>query len=144
MGNRDLDVMPPATLFPCTPPRPVPVLHIHGTQDACYPFDGGYVPLSAITAEPVMTTVENWAVRNGCTLNTTTVLTNGAASCRRYACPHPGDVELCTIDGGGHYWPGGDDWGGSEFVCGLNQGVRSADLLANDAMWSWFADHPMP
>jgi hypothetical protein len=52
------------------------------------------------------------------------------------------------IDGGGHYWPGGDDWTGaglpSEIVCGANQGVRSADLVANDAFWSWFTAHPMP
>ena len=48
------------------------------------------------------------------------------------------------IDGGGHYWPGGDDWAGSEVFCGSNQGARSADLIANDAFWSWFSAHPMP
>jgi polyhydroxybutyrate depolymerase len=145
MGNRNLDVTPVQTLFPCSPGRPVSVLHIHGTQDACYPFDGGYVPLSAITAEPVMTTVTDWAGRNGCSPGPpSTVLTAGIASCQEYPCPEAGEVELCTIDGGGHYWPGGDDWTGSEVVCGLNQGVRSMDLIANDALWTWFQRHPMP
>ena len=144
MGNRNLDVTPVQTLFPCSPGRPVSVLHIHGTQDACYPFDGGYVPLSAITAEPVMTTVTDWAGRNGCSSGPpSTVLTAGIATCQQYPCPEAGEVELCTIDGGGHYWPGGDDWTASEVVCGLNQGVRSMDLIANDALWSWFLRHPM-
>jgi polyhydroxybutyrate depolymerase len=144
LGNRNLDVTPVKTLFPCTPARPVPVLHIHGTRDACYPFDGGLGPLSFCTFEPVLTTIQGWVARNGCSAMPTTVRTNGAATCQLYPCPHAGDVELCTIDGGGHYWPGGGDWAGSEIFCGLGQGVRSADLVANDALWSWFTAHPMP
>jgi polyhydroxybutyrate depolymerase len=145
MGNRNLDVTPAEALFPCSPARSVPVLHIHGTQDACYPFDGGYVPLSAITAEPVMVTVADWVIRNGCSSSPpTTVLTAGLATCLLYPCPATGAVELCTIDGGGHYWPGGDDWAGSQVVCGLSQGVRSMDLIANDVLWKWFVQHPMP
>jgi len=145
MGNRDLDTTPVNTLFPCTPGRQVPILHIHGTQDACYPFDGGWGPLSLLTFEAVMVTIDNWVARNGCgTGNPTTVLTNGAATCNLYPCPKAGEVEFCMIDGGGHYWPGGDDWTASEVVCGSNQGIRSADLIANDAFWSWFLEHPMP
>ena len=145
MGNRNLDVTPVQTLFPCSPGRPVPVLHIHGTQDACYPFDGGYVPLSAITAEPVSVTVADWVTRNGCSSGPpATVLSAGLATCVTYPCSATGEVELCTIDGGGHYWPGGDDWTGSQVVCGTSQGVRSGDLIANDALWTWFVRHPMP
>ena len=145
IGNVDLDVMPPETLFQCNPSRQVPVMHIHGTQDACYPFDGGFGPLSLATFISAPTTVEGWLTRNGCSTGPpTNVLSNGAASCNLYPCPHAGEVEFCTIDGGGHYWPGGDDWAGSEVFCGSNQGVRSADLIANDAIWSWFQAHPMP
>jgi polyhydroxybutyrate depolymerase len=145
LGNTDYDTMPVETLFPCNPPRQVPVLHIHGTQDACYPFDGGWGPLSLVTFESVPVTVQNWVTRNGCSTNPpTTVLQNGAATCQLYPCPHAGEVEFCTIDGGGHYWPGGDDWAGSEVFCGSNQGIRSADIIANDAVWNWFTAHPMP
>jgi polyhydroxybutyrate depolymerase len=146
MGNRDLDTFPsPTTLFPCNPTRPVPVLHIHGTQDACYPFDGGWGPLSLLTFEGVPVTVQNWVARNGCEAGSPTqVFSHGAASCVLYPCAKTGEVELCTIDGGGHYWPGGDDWAGSTFLCGANQGVRSSDIIANDAMWDWFTTHPMP
>jgi polyhydroxybutyrate depolymerase len=145
MGNQDLDIHPATTLFACNPTRKVPILHIHGTQDACYPFDGGWGPLSLLTFEAVPVTIQGWLARNGCGSGApTTVLTHGAATCLLYPCPKAAEVELCTIDGGGHYWPGGDDWSGSTVFCGANQGVRSSDLLANDAMWSWFQAHPMP
>jgi polyhydroxybutyrate depolymerase len=145
LGNMDLDMTPPETLFACNPGRQVPVLHIHGTQDACYPFDGGWGPLSLVTFESVPVTIANWVARNGCSpAPPTTVLANGAATCQLYPCPHAGEVEFCTIDGGGHYWPGGGDWAGSEVFCGSNQGALSADIVANDAFWSWFTAHPMP
>jgi polyhydroxybutyrate depolymerase len=143
-GETDYDKTPHPTLFPCRPARPVPVLHIHGTQDTCYPFDGGWGPLSLVTFEPVMVTIQDWVTRNGCGSGSPrTVFNNGAASCQLYPCPKQGEVELCTIDGGGHYWPGGDDWGGSTVFCGSGQGARSSDIIANDAFWSWFTDHPM-
>jgi polyhydroxybutyrate depolymerase len=145
LGATDYDTTPIEQLFPCNPPRQVPVLHIHGTQDACYPFDGGWGPLSLVTFESVPVTVQNWVNRNGCSSSPpTTVLQNGAATCQLYPCPHAGEVEFCMIDGGGHYWPGGDDWAGSEVFCGANQGARSADIIANDAFWNWFTAHPMP
>jgi polyhydroxybutyrate depolymerase len=146
IGDVNLDKMPPETLFQCNPGRQVPVMHIHGTQDACYPFDGGWGPLSLVTFVSAPVTVQEWIARNGCTADAapTNVLSNGAASCNLYPCPHAGEVEFCTIDGGGHYWPGGDDWAGSEVFCGSNQGIRSADLIANDTIWSWFLAHPMP
>lgn len=144
-GQTDYDTKPNKTLFACNPGRPVPILHIHGTQDVCYPFDGGFGPLSLATFEPVMVTIGNWVTRNGCSAGSpTTVSTNGAAACRMYPCPEAGAVELCLIDGGGHYWPGGDTWGGSTVFCGSGQGALSADIVANDAFWAWFVAHPMP
>jgi polyhydroxybutyrate depolymerase len=144
-GATDYDMTPPETLFDCTPGRPVPVLHIHGTQDACYPFDGGWGPLSLVTFEPVMTTIQGWVQRNGCgDAGPTNVYTNDAASCNLYPCPQEGQVELCIITGGGHYWPGGDAWAGSTVFCGSDQGFLSSDIVANDAFWTWFTDHPMP
>jgi polyhydroxybutyrate depolymerase len=144
-GQTDYDKTPNETLFPCNPGRPLPVLHIHGTQDACYPFDGGWGPLSLVTFQPVMVTIQDWLTRNGCgTGAPTNVLTNGAATCNMYPCPEAGEVELCTIDGGGHYWPGGDPWAGATVFCGSGQGALSDDIIANDAFWSWFVAHPMP
>lgn len=143
-GATNNDVTPPAPLFACKPSRKMPVLEIHGTEDACYPIDGGLGSLSGVTFEPVHTTIDGWVARNGCGQTSTRAYTNGAAKCQRYDCPAPGDVTFCTIEGAGHYWPGGDDWPGSEFLCGLNQGVRSADVHGNDFIWDYFKAHPMP
>ena len=144
LGATNLDATPPATIFPCNPTRPVPVLHIHGTVDACYPFDRGPGPLAGVTFEPVPTTIQGWLAREGCGAATTTTFANGIATCSAYACPAPGAVTFCTLQGGGHYWPGGDDWLGSESLCGMHQGVRSSDLDANTIIWRWFAAHPLP
>jgi polyhydroxybutyrate depolymerase len=145
IGNVDLDMTPPETLFQCNPGRKVPVLHIHGTQDACYPYDGGWGPLSVVTFESVSVTIQNWLGLNGCSQSPpSTVLAKGATTCQLYPCPQTGEVELCTIDGGGHYWPGGGDWAGSEVFCGSNQGALTSDISANDVFWSWFMSHPMP
>jgi poly(3-hydroxybutyrate) depolymerase len=59
---------------------------------------------------------------------------HGDATCVTHGnCADGADVELCTI-AGGHQWPGG-------FVIpGL--GYRSNDLMATDAIWSFFVAHP--
>lgn len=144
MGEKDLQAHPPATIFACNPARAMPILHIHGTHDACYPFKGGWGPAAAVVFEPVMDTVGGWVKRNGCAATAANVYQNAAATCVAWDCTAPGDVTLCTIDGAGHYWPGGDDWPGSKIACGLNQGARSKDLIANDFIWEYFASHPMP
>ena len=44
------------------------------------------------------------------------------------------DVVFCTINGGGHQWPGGD-------ALPL-LGTKSDDLIATDAIWDFFVAHP--
>ena len=51
IGDVDLRQDAGGDAVPVQPGRQVPVLHIHGTQDACYPFDGGWGPLSLVTFE---------------------------------------------------------------------------------------------
>ena len=114
----------------CTPSRPVAVFHVHGTSDLVIPYNGGGINNS----EPVATTMNRWATNNGCSSGTTIVYDHGDATCiRRNGCA--ADVELCTIDGGGHQWPGGDS-------LGAFNGTKSDDLIATDAAWAFFAAHP--
>lgn len=151
LGRDDRSQMPPKPFFTCAPKRHVPVMHVHGTADACYPFDGGRANggftglLAPVVYEPVSTTIATWAKLNGCSDAQPTVTSkNGAATCKSFACPEDGAVVLCTIDGGGHYWPGGDDWPGSEILCGSGQGTRSADLASNDRIWEFLSAHALP
>lgn len=117
----------------CSPARPVPVLHFHGTADALVPFDGG-----GVTGFPsVEDTVSGWGERDGCTGERQVSFEQGDALCTRWdACDQGTAVELCVIDAGGHTWPGGR--------VPAVAGKTSQDLVATDRMWEFFKEHPLP
>ena len=77
--------------------------------------------------------------RNGCTdPQPTQVFQNGAATCHAYtACQGGADIEVCEIQGGGHQWPGG-------VSTGIIGGTLSNDIDASEAIFTFFAAHPMP
>jgi polyhydroxybutyrate depolymerase len=117
----------------CTPSRPVPVMHFHGTADPLVPWNGSSV-LGFIS---VPDSIAGWVARDHCTGSPVQTYSHGDASCSSYQqCDGGAEVTLCTIDGGGHTWPGGTP------VPSL--GYTSTDLSATDAMWTFFAAHPMP
>jgi polyhydroxybutyrate depolymerase len=117
----------------CTPSRPVPVLDFHGTADPVVPYTGG--GLTGFTSVDV--TMAGWVQRNGCGANSAVVYQQGDATCRRWpSCSAGADVELCTIDNGGHTWPGGLP------IPAL--GKTSTDVNATDRAWDFFVAHPMP
>ena len=117
----------------CTPSRAVPVMHFHGTADPLVPWDGS-TTLGFIS---VPDTFAGWASRDACTGTPVETYRNGDAHCATYqSCAGGADVTLCTIDNGGHTWPGGTP------VPGL--GATSTDISATRAMWTFFAAHPMP
>ena len=91
----------------CQPSRSVPLVHIHGTSDHVVPYEGQTPP-------------------DG--------LPSVAISIARWESLSPGvDVQLITIDGGGHIWP--RDVGNSPSL----SGIRAADVL-----WQFFRDHRRP
>jgi polyhydroxybutyrate depolymerase len=117
----------------CAPSRPFPVLAFHGTADGVVLYDGG----GWGGGDSVQDTMDGWAARNGCGATTHVTFEQGDVTCARYdACPEGADVELCTIEGGGHTWPGGTDM--------PLLGKTTHDLSATDAMWAFFAAHPLP
>ena len=62
---------------------------------------------------------------------------NGTATCTRWSdCNGGADVELCTLVGEGHEWPGGVP------VPGL--GNSTNDVNATTRMIDFFVAHPMP
>jgi polyhydroxybutyrate depolymerase len=90
------------TSLPCRPSRPVSVLHLHGTADSIVRYDFGIAGLGAEGS--VATFVDD----NGCD-DAPVVSVNGDVSCAAYAgCDAGTHVELCTVDGGGHQWFGGN------------------------------------
>ena len=104
----------------CTPSRPVPVFHVHGTSDFVIPYGGGGFHGN----ESFATTIARFTARNGCTAAPVTTFEDGDATCvTRGGCTNGADVVLCTIDGGGHAWP-------------------HDDLDATASIWQFFAAHP--
>ncbi|MGH7863936.1 MAG: extracellular catalytic domain type 1 short-chain-length polyhydroxyalkanoate depolymerase [Candidatus Binataceae bacterium] len=141
MGDRDLSTNPPTIAYRCTPSRPVAILHIHGLDDHCYNYDGGNrSDFGGVTFRPVSEAISSWVQLNHCRNETAGSYEHGAARCRTYqGCEGGGDVTLCTIDGGGHMWPGREYAAWLRLICGGN---ATQDLIANDLIWDFFVAHP--
>ena len=128
----------------CHPTHPVAVLHIHGTADPCALYNGGaqcggcfskalgiQLPNDTWACEPVKLNVKSYATLNGCSAETETVFTKGAVTCERYkGCLSA--VELCSIAGEGHSWPGGANGRLKTTGPGNN------DINAGEFMWEFF------
>jgi polyhydroxybutyrate depolymerase len=120
----------------------VPAFHIRGLDDRCYHYDGGRSRgvLNPTSFLPVSHALDTWIERNHCRNETVATYERGAARCRTYqGCTRGADVTLCTIDGGGHMWPGRDYPGWLRRACG---GDATNDLIANDVIWDFFAARP--
>ena len=117
----------------CKPKRPVPLLHIHGTNDLLVPYNGGGIG----AANPVSYSIDAFKTKNGCAAGAGSVVyTKDDVSCTKWSgCTDNADVELCTVTGGGHAWPGGDvlPYGGS----------TSQNLDASETIAAFFDAHPM-
>jgi polyhydroxybutyrate depolymerase len=129
----------------CDPKRPVPVLQLHGTEDPFGPYLGGEVNGGGFTLS-AEASVAFWASRNGCLAEPssenlpdtvqdgTTVTVSSYQSCQQDA-----DVQLYTIVGGGHTWPGGLQYLPERII-----GKTSRDIDANEIIWMFFKEHPKP
>ena len=123
----------------CPSPARISVIHIHGTADHNIPYDGGPGDGYAhIDGPPVQSVVATWRQIDGCAQpdnSTIGVLTTSVASC-----PDGRSVELITVAGAGHQWPGSPDRPLIQKALGLD--TPSTALNATDVVWSFFAAHP--
>ena len=118
----------------CTPARPIPILALNGTGDPLVLYDGGGPNASPSVAE----STAGWLERNGCTGEPFVSYQNGDATCETVdQCDGGASVTLCTIEDGGHCWPG--------YPCRLDGlGESTTDIDANEAMWELFARTSLP
>jgi polyhydroxybutyrate depolymerase len=129
----------------CSPTRPVPVLSFHGTADPVVPYNGG--PITAgisqmlnLSAPPEEDAIREWAQHNGC--NLTPAIEQTSASVRHImysGCQEGANVELYSIDGGGHTWPGAAVDAAPDVL-----GPTTHEISATDLIWDFFVAHPMP
>jgi polyhydroxybutyrate depolymerase len=97
----------------CVPSRALPVLVVHGTADPIVPYDGGPPTRQILPGvEPfenrsVSDAVSFWTGRDRCP-PTPVRVTAGAVNHAAYGpCADGTQIDVHTIEGGGHAWPGG-------------------------------------
>jgi polyhydroxybutyrate depolymerase len=120
----------------CADTRPVPMIAFHGTADPLTPYTGGKTWVAARAFPHIPMWTANWARRNRCAPEP--VDSAFAANVTRrtyYGCSDNASVELYTIHGGGHDWPGGaplPEW---------LSGPVSHGIDASSQMWAFFREH---
>ena len=119
----------------CSPERPVPVMHIHGTADLVVSYNG------AIGIKSVGETIDFWRLHNGCpataTFEALPDIVNEGSTVERYSyspCSEESEVMLLKIINGGHTWPGST---------GSGIGNTNRDISASEEIWAFFSQHSL-
>lgn len=123
----------------CPGTRPVPVAAFHGTADPVDPYDGNgqkYWTYSVPVAEA------RWAAHDHCRAQSTVTSAGVGVIVTVYeGCRGGALVELYTITGEGHEWPGGPRL--PRRVTRV-LGEQTTALNADQVMWRFFVAHPLP
>jgi polyhydroxybutyrate depolymerase len=123
----------------CPSPAPLSVIHIHGTADKNIPYQGGEGDGPGHIDGPSVPALNGrWRAVDHCAapvIKTAGVVTTSAA-----ACPAGRTVELITIAGAGHQWPGAIPNPLAQRL--LHTDPPSTALDATQVIWQFFAAHP--
>jgi len=126
----------------CDQPPPVSFIAIHGLDDQVV----SYTPSSS-TAEsgskmrlPATEMVDRFITADGC--HDAVTRSAGPVHTRTASCDPGLDVEVITVDGAGHQWPGATIDADRLAMDGpRNQPSRAIDATAE--LWSFFSSHPL-
>jgi len=89
------------------PPKAMPVLHIHGTDDSACPIGGNIDKKTGAKIPPsVAEIIELWAKRNNCTTTETLKITDTTTAHFHRDGINGNEVHYYEISGGEHLWPG--------------------------------------
>jgi polyhydroxybutyrate depolymerase len=128
-------------LRPCATAKPTTIVAFHGTADPIVPYNGGPIslpgdnPAAAKLANVALQSAEaaaaGWAQQFGCGPATDT---NAAAAVRlrTYAgCQGNATVQLYTITGGGHTWPGAAFTGRTGTLGATTRAISATQIIVN-------------
>ena len=115
----------------CQPSRPLSVIHFHGTADKLNPYDGG----SRFTS--VKDSIQFWVNQDDCPTQPVSERSGSIVHDTYAPCEQSTAVELYTIEGGEHAWPGGE-------AVSAEIGKPTMEISATQVMWEFFMVHPMP
>ncbi len=118
----------------CPTPHPISVMAIHGTADQSIPYNGGVGSgVAKIDGPSIPAVNELWRTADACAPPTST--TSGDVTTSIANCANTHTVELITIAGAGHQWPGS-----KKVRSGADTPYPGLDATAE--IWSFFAAHP--
>ncbi len=123
---------------PCPSIRPVPVISFHGTADPVDPYNGDG---QAYWTYSVPVAAQRWAAHNGCSATPAVSRPDPGVTLTSYpTCAAGSAVELYTIAGEGHEWPGGP-----QLPRAITRplGPQSTAISASSTMWAFFVAHPL-
>ena len=130
----------------CSNAPPTSVLQIHGTADDRVPYNGGPGKAFAANGNPrvdgpsVESVNATWRSIDGCgSPNSTTAGPDDKVSTQIAGCPNGRTVELISVAGAGHQWPGGVAKPVLQQLVGLP--APSTALNATDTIWQFFAQN---
>lgn len=129
----------------CQPARQIPVMHVHGTDDAVIFWDGEESCQDGIAA--INDVVSFWRTNAGCSdtfmeASYEDIDTSDGSTARMLTYNNCGNkMKFLIIDNGGHNWPG------SEYQ--INQGFSilrpiNNDIVTNKLIWEFFKQHSLP
>jgi polyhydroxybutyrate depolymerase len=122
----------------CEHPQHVSVLHVHGLADRNVPIDGGPgTGFVRVSYRPVAAAVAVFRTADACAPPVTT--TAGPVTNARSACANGKAVQLTTIAGAGHQWPGAVA-PPARAAAILRLDAPSTALDATEVIWSFFSE----
>lgn len=128
-------------LTDCSNARPISVLQIHGTADDRVPYNGGPGKAFAANGNPrvdgpsVPSVNATWRSIDACGPPSSN--TGGDVTTETAACANGLTVELISVAGAGHQWPGGVAKPVLEKLAGIPP--PSTALNATDTIWQFFS-----
>jgi len=123
---------------PCPTSRAVPVVAFHGTADPVDPYAGHG---QAYWTYSVPQAAADWAHQDGCATKAASSQPNPSVTLTTYnRCAGAASVELYSVKGEGHEWPGGPT-----LPPRLTRllGPQSTAVNANAVIWAFFKAHPL-
>ncbi|WP_432843940.1 extracellular catalytic domain type 1 short-chain-length polyhydroxyalkanoate depolymerase [Dactylosporangium sp. CA-092794] len=132
----------------CPSPAPTSVIHIHGAADQTVPYNGGPgkrdnggqgTSPANVDGPAIPALAATWRATDRCGEPATS--TAGDVTRATATCPGGRAVELITIAGAGHQWPGQPGpRGAAARALGLDPPSDALD--ATHTIWTFFAAHP--
>ncbi|MFI5493018.1 alpha/beta hydrolase family esterase [Actinoplanes sp. NPDC051859] len=131
----------------CDNPAPLSIIHIHGDKDPTIPYGGGpgkrsndgggRLPVK-IDGPSVPSLIDTWRRTDNCPAPATTKA--GTVTTSLATCPQGRAVELITVAGAGHQWPGSKEAPVAQRIFQLDP--PSTALAATPTIWSFLQAHP--